>query len=161
MFGKHLRHTLAGCLVVVAFLAQQAYGANGPTPVGITAAFNGYPSCVVTGMNAKFPLQVTNHGKHAEVITVQLTYVTRLADADSHSVVITKGTDRLLGVRGAQFWRFWLAPGHSVTKHLVTRVQWPFENKRGPAMYSVSEQVTIASVQGVQIWATAQTPYCT
>ena len=138
----------------------KAPAANGPTPVGITAGFNGYPSCVVTGMNAKFPLLVTNHGKRTETVTVQLAYVTRLTDAGPNAVVITKGTDRLSGVRGGEFWRFRLAPGQSLTKRLVTRVQWPYENKRGPAVYSVSEQVTVAGVPGLQIWAIAQTPYC-
>jgi hypothetical protein len=156
---KHFLVIVVVCGIAAAALASMATAAK-PTPVGISAGFSGYPSCVVQGMNAKFPLTVSNHGIKAETVTVWLSYITSLADADVNSVVITKGTDHLRGVRGAEYWRFKLAPGKSVTKLLVTRIQPPFENKRGPAMYSVSEAVMLASEPQQVQWSSARVPYC-
>jgi hypothetical protein len=143
---KHFLVIVVVCGIAAAALASMAMAAK-PTPVGISAGFSGYPSCVVQGMNAKFPLTVNNRGIKAETVTVWLSYITSLADADVNSVVITKGTDHLRGVRGAEYWRFKLAPGKSVTK-------------LGPAMYSVSEAVMLASEPQQVQWSSARVPYC-
>lgn len=157
---KHTSIIVIVCIAVTAFLAQQAYGANSPSLMPITATFERPPACVVAGSNAKFPLRVTNLGSKTEEVTVELTYVTPLAYADAYSVVIAEGTDHLLGIRGAVYWRFRLAPGQSVVKYLVTRIQPQFENKRSPATYAVTEFISVAGIDGARLDPTATAGYC-
>jgi len=156
---KHIWLIVIICAAAVAAIAQPASAGNS-NKMPVAASFIKPPACVVAGHNAEFPLKVTNYGDSRQLVTVQLAYVTPFAQADPYSVVITDGTDHLLGVKGGEFWRFWLAPGKSVVKHLVTRIQPQYETKRGPATYAVNEFVSVAGFDGASLQYTATAGYC-
>ncbi|HVO86644.1 MAG TPA: hypothetical protein VMT23_02845 [Candidatus Binatia bacterium] len=160
LIGRLLVVAIIILLIVAACEVRSGKAATNPTPVPVSASFVGYPSCVVPGMNAKFPLVVTNAGSRTLTVTVHLSFVTHAADGDPYGTVIANGTDHLLGSFGNEYWQLRLAPGQSVTKLLVTLVPWPPDAKRGPARYGLTEFIDVSGYPSLQTPVSATPSYC-
>jgi hypothetical protein len=147
-------------VLMLAAFAGTAKAEGSPKAVQVQTAFVGYPACVVAGQNAKFPLRTTNGTNVTQTVTVFLTYVTKLTDADPYSTVITNGTDHLSGSFGYEYWQFRLKPGQSVTRTLVTRIQPPRDTKKGPQQYGITELVYISGFPGLTVPVSVEPIYC-
>lgn len=125
--------------------------------VGIKAKIY-YPGCVIAGHHATFRLNVRNTATMAETVIVR---ITSRSNADLDSLIIARGTDRLLRGRGYWYWKFRLKPGQSVTKRLVALIQPSGNLGVTPPRWGFTELISASNIAKIKLPPfQISVPYC-